>query len=67
MKSLLTAVVLCLMTISSATAGTGKQSYGLPGTLPPGSKFFDRVYVEAVGMGAAVVATFQIPPMNPAE
>jgi|GEM_PF-4600584 len=67
MKSLLTAVVLCLMTISSATAGTGKQSYGLPGTLPPGSKFFDRVYVEAVGMGAAVVATFQIPPMNPAD
>ncbi len=65
--SVFVAVSLCLMGTLSAQAGTGKQSYLLPGSLPPGSKFFDRVYVEAVGTGAAVAATFQIPPTNPAN
>lgn len=67
MKARWAFMTVFVMAATSAMAGTGKQSYNLPDSLPAGTKFFQSVYVEAVGMGAAVAATFQVPPTNPSN
>ncbi|HKY62317.1 MAG TPA: hypothetical protein VJR29_02770 [bacterium] len=67
MKILSAFVAIFLLGITAALAGTGKQSYSLPGELPAGSSVWLSEYVEAVGAGAAIASTFRVPPSNPAN
>jgi uncharacterized delta-60 repeat protein len=61
MEKLIAFVATCLIATSSAFAGTGKQSYNIPISLPSGSTLAGG-FVEAVGSGAAVATTFTVPP-----
>ncbi len=60
MKTSLLAAAIFLMAISTATAGTGKQAFNTPSSLPPGGAVLNG-FVEAVGEGASIAANLTVP------